>query len=184
MALSKGEHWVGREKKEHSRREDPWRVSGLDRLYAENLDWSLRLAFLLTRDAGLAEDVAQEAFIRVAGRFAHLRRPDAFAAYFRQAIVNQSRSYFRKRRREEAAVLRLPHYPSAPTDSTPNADDIEAALDELPYRQRAALVLRYYEDLSEVDSAVVLGCSTRAINSLVSRALRTLRERLGGDDVT
>ena len=79
---------------------------GLDELYARHFGAGVRLAFLLTGDRAHAEDLAQEAFIRCVGRFRHLRRPDAFEAYFRRAIVNLHTSGLRRRRLEREWLSR------------------------------------------------------------------------------
>src|SRR5881397_754394 len=80
--------------------------AGLDELYARHAAEAESLAYLLTGDPYLAEDVAQEAFIRLAGRFRHLRNPDAFGAYLRKTVVNLCRAHFRRARVERAYLRR------------------------------------------------------------------------------
>ena len=157
---------------------------GLDELYARHIGAGVRLAFLLTGDRAHAEDLAQEAFVRCVGRFRHLRKPDAFEAYFRRAIVNLHTSGLRRRRLEREWLAREGAASARRVSSQPDVgarQDLWKALGELPARQRAALVLRYYEDLSERDTADVLGCSVAAVKSLVSRGGETLRELIRGE---
>jgi RNA polymerase sigma-70 factor (sigma-E family) len=155
----------------------------LEELYVLHAPGALRLAYFLTGDRELAEDLVQEAFVRIAGRFAHLRVPYAFDAYLRRTVVNLFTSQVRRRRlerreaeRERAAVR--PHEDRHPVDH----DDMWRAVLALPERQRAAIVLRFYEDLSEQETADVLRCSRGAAKQLVVRAMETLRGRLGDDE--
>lgn len=156
----------------------------LEELYARNAPGALRLAYFLTGSRELAEDLVQDAFIRVAGRFRHLRVPDAFDAYLRRTIVNLFTSHLRRKRLERAYLrahaaeaVRVNHA----TDPTAR-DVLWRALQTLPERQRAALVLRYYEDLSEREAADVLGCSAGALNQLVVRGMAALRTQIGDDE--
>jgi RNA polymerase sigma-70 factor (sigma-E family) len=156
----------------------------LDDVYRRNAPAATRLAYVLTGDRDLTQDLVQEAFVRLAGRFVHLRVPDAVDAYLRRTIVNLFTSQLRRRRVERAWLARHAAEPtSAATDDPALRDEQWQALGRLPNRQRAALVLRFYEDLSEADAAAILGCSTSAVNSLVVRGLRALRSELGSDHV-
>src|SRR5437867_1974373 len=78
----------------------------LGELYLRHADSAVRLAYLLTGDGALAEDLVQDAFIRLAGRLTHLRDPGAFEAYLRRTIVNLSNSYFRRRKVERSYLDR------------------------------------------------------------------------------
>src|SRR5438270_10702370 len=84
------------------------RVEGgkLGELYLQHADDAVRLAYLLTGDRALAEDLVQDAFVRLAGRLVHLRDPGAFHAYLRRTVVNLSNSHFRRRKVERAYVER------------------------------------------------------------------------------
>lgn len=163
---------VGDEPSEHSR---------LDELYARCWPGGMRLAFLLTGDRTLAEDFVQEAFVRMVGAFKHIRRPDATDAYLRRTIINLSRSHFRRRQVERAYLERVARAPKPQTNPNNDLDEsVHLALLQLPERQRAALVLRFYEDLSDNQTAEVLRCSAGNVRSLVSRGMKTLRAELEG----
>ncbi len=157
---------------------------GIEGLYVRSVPAAVRLAFLITGDPHLAEDIAQEAFIRVAGRFGHLRSAGAFDAYLRKTVVNLCTSQFRHRKVERAYLEREGGRPAASVDPPElgEADELRAALRALPPRQRAAVVLRYYEDLSEQQTGEALGISASAVRSLVLRAMTTLRERIRKDE--
>jgi RNA polymerase sigma-70 factor (sigma-E family) len=157
------------------------RGSRLEELYRAHAPDALRLAYLLTGDRLLAEDLTQDAFVRVFGRFRDLRNRDAFWWYLRRTIVNLSRSHFR-RRRVERAWLERQHPHEAHID--PDVDERErlrAALLTLRPEQRAAIVLRYFEDLSEADTAQALGVAVGTVKSMVSRGMERLRKELDED---
>lgn len=156
---------------------------GLDALYRAHAAEALRLAYLLTGDRTLAEDLVQDAFVRVLGRFHDLRNRDAFWWYLRRTIVNLSTSYFRRRGVERAWLAR-----QRPDEAAPAAidlgerDRLRAALMKLRPEQRAAVVLRFYEDLSEADTAEALGVPLGTVKSTVSRGLERLRNELPGNE--
>ena len=150
-------------------------------LYTRYVPGGIRLAYLLTGDRHQAEDLTHEAFVRCVGRFQHLRAHTAFDAYLRRAIVNLHMSSLRHRLVEREWLRR--EGPRAARATASQADvggrtDLWNALATLPARQRAALVLRYYEDLSERDTAEVLGCTVAAVKSLVARGSDALRAQL------
>ena len=155
--------------------------SRLEALYSEHVRGAVRLAFLMTGDEQQAQDIAQEAFARIAGRFQDLRNPDAFPGYLRTTVLNLSRGHLRRLRTQRDYLQRRPRVEDAePGPDGGGRDEMWHALDRLPYRQRAALVLRYYEDLSERQTADALGCSVSAVKSLVSRGLQALRADVKG----
>src|SRR5438309_2840840 len=161
------------------------RTASLSELYAAHAPRAGRLAFLLTRDAALAEDVAQEAFARLIVRLPSVRNPDAIDAYLRRCVVNLCRKQWRRLSRERSFLQREGPAVAGRVTSLPDVasqHDLRRALDRLPYRQRAALVLRFYEDLSEKEAARSLGCAVGTIKSLTSRGLATLREELDDED--
>jgi RNA polymerase sigma-70 factor (sigma-E family) len=159
------------------------RIEGgvLAELYARHADESLRLAYLLTGDPALAEDLVQDAFVRLAGRLLHLRDPGGFHAYLRKTIVNLSRSYFRRRAVERRFMERQAGPPAIEPDDLSERERIRRALAALPMGQRTAIVLRYFEDLSEAQTAELMRRNPAAVKSLVSRAMGTLRTTLGED---
>jgi RNA polymerase sigma-70 factor (sigma-E family) len=135
----------------------------------------LRTAFLLTHDWALAEDLLQTALARA---WEAWRRIDGDPEpYVRQIIVNAYASSWRRRWRGE---LPTADFPEAVVEFDPSAgfddrDRLWRALGRLPRRQRAVVVLRYFEDLSEAETAEILGCSVGTIKSQASRALARLR---------
>jgi RNA polymerase sigma-70 factor (sigma-E family) len=146
-------------------------------LYRRHAPEAIRLAYLLTGDRQLAEDLAQDAFVKLAGRLAHLRDPGAFPAYLQRTVVNLAHSHLR-RKRLERAYLRRAIAESPRSVDLPDTDrraELWADLQRLPARQRAAIVLRIYEDLPERRVAEVLGCRPGTVRSLVSRGLAQLR---------
>lgn len=160
-----------------SRRSRAWMAE----LYSAHAPGAFRRAYLLTGDRDAAADIVQDAFVRMFARFRDLREPTAFEAYLRRTVINLANDRFRKLRSERArdareGSLRRNHVTGIPDVEA--RDLIGQALRTLPYRQQAAIVLRYYEDLSEHETAEVLGCSVRAVKALVTRGMSTLRDRL------
>jgi RNA polymerase sigma-70 factor (sigma-E family) len=158
----------------------------LGELYVRHADAAVRLAYLLTRDHALAEDLVQDAFVRLAGRLVHLRDPGAFDAYLRRTVVNLSHSYFRRKKVERAYLDRtrgaIGTRASEWSDgSLEESEPLWRALGLLSRRQRAAIVLRFYEDLSERQVAEILNCPPGTVKSLVSRGLETLRNEIRGE---
>jgi RNA polymerase sigma-70 factor (sigma-E family) len=147
-------------------------------LYEAHAPEAARLAFLLTGDRALAEDLVHEAFVRLFGRFRDLRHPEAFRAYLRTTVVNLTRSHFRRRRVERAYVERQGRAPELSSPDPGGRQEMWDALQTLQPRQRAAIVLRYYEDLSEAQTAEILGCAVGTVKSLVSRGLDRLRAEI------
>ena len=143
-------------------------VGSLAELYRDSYGDMVRLAYLLTDSNALAEELVQDAFVKVHGRWDSLEAP---RAYLRTTVVNGCRSHLRRRRLERT------HLTSRPRDAVaPQADEMWDALAALPPRQRAALVLKFYADMSEVDIASALGCRPGTVKSLTSRALDALRK--------
>jgi RNA polymerase sigma-70 factor (sigma-E family) len=160
----------------------------LELLYAAHWRQLVRLAVLLVHDLGTAEEVVQECFVAVHGRWNRLKDPDKALAYLRQSVVNRSRSHQRHlavvRRHAERAPLPEP-VAGADADADATASDqarratVLSALRALPRRQREVLALRYYLDLSEAEIADTLGISRGAVKSHASRGAAALRARLG-----
>ena len=153
------------------------RVDRLEEAYLRSAPAGLRHAYFLTGDRDQAQDRVQDAFVRLGARFRHRRPIDDVDAYLRRTIVNLFSSTLRRRRTERSWLAKQygAEPATAPGSDPADRDEMWQALQSLPDRQRAAVVLRYYEDLPERDAAAVLGCSSRALNSLIARALATLR---------
>ncbi|MBB5872685.1 RNA polymerase sigma-70 factor (sigma-E family) [Allocatelliglobosispora scoriae] len=144
----------------------------------------VRLALLLCGDASRAEELAQDAYVQLHARWKHLRDADKALAYLRQSVVNRSRSAHRHRAVVSQYLAAQPPPAPAPSaehgalDLLAQASMIEA-LGGLPGRQREALILRYYLDLSEADIAVAMGVSRGAVKSHTARGIAALRQSLG-----
>jgi RNA polymerase sigma-70 factor (sigma-E family) len=161
------------------------RSAKLEELYRANAGGLYRLVFLMTGDKDTADDLVQEAFVRVLARFGDIRNRDSFEPYLRRAVINLVRSHYRRKALERRLLARFQDY--SPANLPPDVetrDDLWLRLLELPIRQRIALVLRYYEDMSEYRVAEVLGTSARAVNALVSRGLDQLRRQGGMQEWT
>lgn len=154
-------------------------------LYAEYAPRAGRIAYLLTGDPELAEDLAQEAFVRLMGRLGSIRDDAVIAVYLRRSILNLARKHWRKLGTERVYLRSGGSGPAFDVDIQPDLDgrdELWRALGRLPYRQRAAIVLRFYEDLSERETARVLGCAVGTVKSSVSRGLQRMREEMIGDE--
>lgn len=155
-------------------------------LYQRHVGRATALAWLLTGDPYLAEDLAHDAFLRAAGRFGGLRDPQAFDGYLRRTVVNLCRARLRRLRVERAFLRRevvvAPDRSGSGSFAVEDRDLVWDAIRRLPQRQRAAVVLRFYEDLSEREVGDILRCSPRAVNALVSRAMSQLREAMKGEE--
>jgi RNA polymerase sigma factor (sigma-70 family) len=151
----------------------------IDRLYRVHAGQARRFAYLLTGDASWSDDLAQDAFVRLFGSIRGVRDEAALPAYLRKTIVNLVRSRHRSRAREAARLdrhARLVAPMSATDDVEPVAGPLWDAMSSLPGRQRAALVLRYWLDLSDSDIATTLGCRPSTVRSLLARGVETLRQ--------
>ncbi len=153
----------------------------------------LRTAYVLTGHRHTAEDLLQTALAKAYLSWGRLRDPHAADAYVRRIMVNEHASWWRRAwRRREASIGVLPEprrdgRSAAAGFGGPAVDETEASgerdamwtlVQTLPPRQKAAMVLRFYEDLSEAETARVLGVSVGTVKSQTSRAVATLRERL------
>jgi len=131
-------------------------------------------AYLLTGDFHEAEDLVQTTLAKVYPQWRRIRG-DGVASYLRRALVNNNRSRVRRRRVAQLLMPFLPETPSPPSGAGEDHDLLVAALAGLPERQRAVVVLRYWEDLSLEEVAYELGCSVGTVKSQASRALAKLR---------
>lgn len=138
-----------------------------------------RTAFLLCGDWHLAEDLVQEAMARTALNWRRIQAADDPDAYVRKILVNESRSRWRRRSNRERPIERLPDIGvDDGSDARARRDELINALLALPDRQRATVVLRYFDGLTEAETAHALGCSRGTVKSQTSRALTSLRNRL------
>jgi RNA polymerase sigma-70 factor (sigma-E family) len=149
----------------------------LEELYVQHADRAIRVAYLLTGDRAMAEDLVQEAFLRLAGRFLHVRNRAAFESYLRRTVVNLANSQHRRRRSEHSKLARSAGMrgPEPAQPDVGRSDELRRALLRLPPRQRTAIVLRFYEDLSEQQTAAAMRVAVGTVKSLVSRGMDALR---------
>lgn len=153
-------------------------------IYSEHYRSLVRLAAFLVRDNATAEEVVQDSFVAMHGAWRRLRDTDKALSYLRQSVVNRSRSVLRHR------IVVDKNTPKPPPDM-PSAEHgaiiqlersaVVIALRALPERQREALVLRYYGDMSEAQIASVMGISRGAVKSHTARAMSALRTVLERD---
>ncbi|MEA2477525.1 MAG: hypothetical protein QOC87_1724 [Actinomycetota bacterium] len=160
------------------------RAATVEQLYEAHITRALRLAYLVCGDRDVADDLAHDAFERAIGRFHHLRNPELFWPYLRRSIINGASSWWRRRVTERVALARHDAQPKPPpaTSTVEDRDPLWRIVRTLPVRQRTALILRYFEDLSEQESALVMGCSRAAVRSLTTRGLNALRDRISQEN--
>jgi len=159
-----------------------WAVTELYSLHYRAL---VRLAVLLVRDVPTAEDVVQDSFVAMHEGWQRLRNADSALAYLRHAVLNRSRSVLRHRVVVDKHLPNtLPDMPSAEYGALVRLEQsaVVAALRKLPGRQREAIVLRYYADLSEAEVAAAMGISRGAVKSHTARAMAALRADLDEPD--
>jgi RNA polymerase sigma-70 factor (sigma-E family) len=148
-------------------------------LYREHALGLTRLALVLVQDRQAAEDIVQDAFCGLHRRWDHLRDTDRALGYVRSAVLNGCRSEFRRRK---ASRHQLPDVPAWSAESAAMASEerreVLRALLRLPARQREALVLRYYMDLSEAETASAMRVSRGTAKSTAARGIAALRQLL------
>lgn len=142
---------------------------GLVALYAERRVALVRLAYLLTSDREVAEEVVHDALLALRPRWDDIADPPA---YLRTAVVNRCRSWLRRQRTARA------YRPPPAEDARLVADELWDALATLDERRRTAIVLRFYEDLPDAAIAEVLGCRPATVRTLVHRGLHALRKEI------
>jgi RNA polymerase sigma-70 factor (sigma-E family) len=161
------------------------RTSSMEELYTANAQRAGRLAYFLVGDRELAQDLVQEAFLKVFARWGNLREPQSFAAYLNRTIVNLANKTHRRRGIERRYLERQPGLKTVALERDyETADELWQQLQLLPTRQRTAVVLRYYEDLTDQQAAEAMGCSETAVASLVQRALGSLRKNAPAAEVS
>lgn len=137
-----------------------------------------RMATAVAGDRNVAEDAVQMAFARAYASWERVRKADHVPAYLRRMVINEilgarRAGWFRRERPYQDVAP--PQVDASPEDAVADRNDVWAAVQALPTRQRAVIVLRYYEDLSEEQIATVLGCSRGTVKSQASAALANLR---------
>jgi RNA polymerase sigma-70 factor (sigma-E family) len=141
----------------------------------------VRTAYLLTGDRGRAEDLVQTTLVKVHRRWGHIASVESPYAYTRAALANESASWWRRRRVAETLGDVPLHADRAPGDAYAaydTRDELARAVLGLPPRMRAVVVLRYFDDLSEADTAAALGMTVGSVKSQASRGLERLRTDL------
>jgi RNA polymerase sigma-70 factor (sigma-E family) len=142
----------------------------------------LRTAYLLTGSGSAAEELVQDTLVRLFGKWQLVQAADQPVAYVRRAMTN---TYLNERRRASSREIRLEVVPERVDDAdatkrVADRDELWPLLRALPSRQRAAIVLRYYSDLSDADVAAALDCRVGTVRSLISRGLASMREASDG----
>jgi len=164
-----------------SQHETDGEPTDFDRFVLAQLHSLIRYASLLTRSRDVAEDIVQEALIKTHAKWKRISILDSPERYVRRIVTNEFLSQ-RRRRRLPTVELRAAHTEVAQQDRPPSheqttadRDALLAELERLPPQQRAVLVLRFYEGLTDVEIAGVLGCRPGTVRGYSSRALSTLR---------
>ena len=140
----------------------------------------LRTACLLTGDGHHGEDLVQTSLTKAYGAWPRVAAADDAVAYVRRILINSHLSWRRRLMNTERVVRVLPDRGEGDLQSAQaDSDEMRAALSCLTPRVRTAVVLRYYDDLSEAETARVMGCSISTVNNHVSRGLSRLRSLLG-----
>jgi RNA polymerase sigma-70 factor (sigma-E family) len=153
------------------------RQRAVEDLFERHYDAMCRLAFVILGDAWLAEEIVMEALLRTYSGWGRVREPDRADIYLRRAVINLCRSRIRRailERRAPAAEARAQPEP----DRVLDRDEVLTAVRALPERQRACVVLRYYEDLSERQIAEILDCSVGTVKSQLHKARAHLARAL------
>lgn len=148
------------------------------RFVREHTSSLLRTAFLLTGDRVAAEELVQDTLVRLYPKWDLVVAADAPLAYVRRSVANAFVNHTRRASRRETAVEFLPERPDGHDRPAQldDRDELWTMLRDLPERQRAALVLRYFHDLADDEIGAALGCRVGTVRSLVSRGLSALRE--------
>ena len=155
------------------------RLERLSEWFVAEYEPLMRFAYLLTGDLATAEDLVHEAFVRLY-RDDRRIQADGFRAYARRTIVNLQRSAFRRRRIERRSVaLQRPEQVAEPPVPAPH---VWKVILELPRQQRACIVLRFYEGMTEQEIAIVLGVGHGTVKKAMHRAMQSLRARLGNEE--
>jgi RNA polymerase sigma-70 factor (sigma-E family) len=143
---------------------------------ADHAGQLLRTACLVTGDPHLGEDLLQTALAKAYGSWDKVRRANNSVAYVRRLMINAHLSWVRRLTNTEQVLETIPETGSGDLQGAhADSDELRQALRRLSTRVRTALVLRYFEDLSEADTAQLMGCSRSTVNNHVTRGLAALR---------
>jgi len=156
-----------------------WVDEGLQAFVQHRSAGLARTAFLLTADRHLAEDLLQTTLAKVADRWTRIAATGDPTPYVRKVMLHTAISWRRRLWNGETPTEVLPDVPTAQLDASAADERLRWAMAQVPPRQRAALVLRYYEDLSEAETAAALGCSVGTVKSQTAKGLARLRALLG-----
>lgn len=153
---------------------------GYDQFVTERLDRLLRYATAMTCDRYLAQDIVQDVLLRAQQRWARIEAMDAPYLYVKRMVTNEYLSWRRRRAARDVATSAktldaLTTPVGDPAVRHAERDAMRARIAVLPRKQRAALVLRYYEDCTDAEIATVLNCTEGTVRSHISRALQALR---------
>ncbi|MET0237010.1 MAG: SigE family RNA polymerase sigma factor [Kibdelosporangium sp.] len=153
---------------------------GFDQFVTDRLDRLLRYATALTCDRYLAQDIVQDVLLRAQPRWARIAAMDAPYLYIKRMVTNEYLSWRRRRAAKDIATTpgvldALTPPVGDPAVRHAERDAMRARIAKLPRKQRAAIVLRYYEDCSDAEIAAVLNCTEGTVRSHISRALQALR---------
>ena len=147
-------------------------------LYHRHRSELVRLAIGLTGDRGMAEEITQEAFARLLARWRTLRDQQSAPAYLRRVVVNEARTGWRRRRQGESITALAAVRPEIDDSGVVEHQAMLAALSQLSAGKRACVLLRYYADLSEAETAATLGVSVGTVKSQTAKGLRQLQRLL------
>jgi RNA polymerase sigma-70 factor (sigma-E family) len=156
-------------------------MTDFDEFVGDHVDDLLRTAYLIVWDEAEAEDLVQECLLKVARRWPRVRRMEQPRAYARRILVNLAVDGARGRARRRSELESGAAASPTAVDPLPEFDtraELLQALGQLPARQRAVLVLRYFNDSTEAQVAEVLSCPPGTVKSSASRGLARLREAL------
>jgi len=145
----------------------------IDHFYRSHRTDAVRWAVALVGDRAVAEELAQDALIAVSGRLGGLDNP---TGYLRRTVVNRAASWHRSNAREQRRIHRAAA--GQPTSYSAETHEMLGALATLPYKQRAAVALRFWGDWTDEQIGEALGCAPTSVRVLVHRALATLKQEI------
>lgn len=152
---------------------EPMSSTGFDEFYRTHRTDAVRWAVALVGDRHVAEELAQESLAAVGARLASIDNP---TGYLRRTVVHRAASWHRSHARELRRMRRATS--GEPTSYTPATDEMLHALTVLPYKQRAAVTLRYWADWTDDQIAAALGCKPATVRVLLHRGLATLKQEI------